>query len=181
MTLAERLQRYLDASPRIHPTAFVATGAQILGDVELCENTSVWYNAVLRGDIQSIRIGPGSNIQDNCTVHLDNEYGTFVGEYVTVGHMAILHACTIGNETLIGMHATVMDGAHVGNRCIVGAHALVTIGMEIPDGSMVLGAPAKIVRPLSPEQQSGLRAWAEKYVAVSREYMARGLAQSSKA
>jgi carbonic anhydrase/acetyltransferase-like protein (isoleucine patch superfamily) len=175
MTLSERLARYLEVPPRIHPTAFIAEGARVIGDVDLSENVSVWYNAVLRGDIQSITVGPGSNIQDNCTVHLDNDHGTQIGEYVTVGHGAIIHACNIGNEVLVGMGATILDGAVIGDRCIIGAHALVTLGMEIPSGSMVMGTPAKIVRTLSAEAQTGIRSWAEKYVAISRRYIELGM------
>ncbi len=174
MTLDERLAMYLGAGPQIHPSAFIANGARILGDVRLAEETSVWYNAVLRADIQRIEVGRGTNIQDNCTVHLDNEHGVQIGDYVTIGHGAIVHACRIGNEVLVGMGATILDGAVIGDRCIIGAHTLVTLGMEIPSGSMVLGTPARIVKALSEEAQAEIRHWAEKYVAVSRIYLKRG-------
>lgn len=170
----ERFARYLKQPPRIHPSAFIAPGATVIGDVTLEENTSVWYGAVLRGDINSIRIGRGSNIQDGAIVHLANEFGANVGEYVTVGHGAILHACDVGDETLVGMRATILDGAKIGPRCIIGAHALVTMNTVIPPGSMVMGAPARVTRQLSEAEQAGLRHWAEKYVEVSRKFLALG-------
>jgi carbonic anhydrase/acetyltransferase-like protein (isoleucine patch superfamily) len=173
MTLPERLQRYLDTRPKIHPTAFVAPGADIIGDVTLAEESSVWYQTVLRGDINRIVIGPRSNVQDGAVVHLADDFGTYVGEFVTVGHKAILHACTIADEVLIGMGAIILDGAEIGARSIIGAGALITGGKKIPPGSLVLGSPAKVVRTLSLEEQAGIRAWADKYVAVSRSYRER--------
>lgn len=174
MTMDERFARFLEKTPRIHPSAFIAPGATVIGDVTLEENTSVWYGAVLRADIQSIHIGRGSNIQDGAIVHLANEFGVRVGEYVTVGHGAILHACDVGDETLVGMRATILDGAKIGPRCIIGAHALVTMNTVIPPGSMVMGAPAKVTRQLSAEEQKNLRHWAEKYVTVSRKFLQLG-------
>src|SRR5690348_7657658 len=120
------LLRHLDATPQVHPTAFIAPGADIVGDVTLAEESSVWFQSVLRGDINRIVIGPRSNVQDGAVVHLADDYGAYVGELVTVGHKAILHACTIGDEVLVGMGAIVLDGAEVGARCIVGAGALIT-------------------------------------------------------
>ena len=175
MTFDERMQRYLDAKPVIHPTAFVAPGAVIVGDVELGEESSVWYGAVLRADINSIRIGPRSNIQDGAIIHLADDLGTHVGELVTCGHGAILHACTVDNEVLIGMRATILDGVEIGARSIIGANALVTLGMKIPPGSLVLGSPAKIRRTMTLEEQQDVRTWADKYVKVSRAFLARGL------
>jgi carbonic anhydrase/acetyltransferase-like protein (isoleucine patch superfamily) len=173
MTLPERLARYLDQQPNIHDSAFVAPGAQVIGDVTLAEESSVWFQAVLRGDINRIVIGPRSNVQDGAVVHLADDYGTFVGELVTVGHKAILHACTIADEVLVGMGAIVLDGAEIGARTIIGASALVTGGTKIPPGSLVLGSPAKVVRTLSLEEQAGIKIWAEKYVALSRAYRER--------
>jgi len=173
MTLPDRLTRFLDGVPTIHPTAFVAPSANLIGDVTLGEESSVWYQAVLRGDINRIVIGPRSNVQDGALVHLADDYGTVVGELVTVGHKAILHACTIGDEVLVGMGAIVLDGAVIGARSIIGAGALVTGGKEIPPGSLVLGSPAKVVRALSLEEQAGIKVWAEKYVALSRAYRER--------
>jgi len=173
MTLPERLQRFLDAPPRIHPSAFVAPGAAVIGDVTLAEESSVWFQTVLRGDINRIVIGPRSNVQDGAVVHLADDYGTYVGELVTVGHKAILHACTIADEVLVGMGAIVLDGAEIGARTIIGAGALVTGGKKIPPGSLVLGSPAKVVRTLSIEEQADIKVWAEKYVALSRAYRER--------
>src|SRR3954447_15610444 len=167
MPLSDRLNRYLDAKPNIHATAFVASGADVIGDVTLEEESSVWFQTVLRGDINRIVIGPRSNVQDGAVVHLADDYGTFVGELVTVGHKAVLHACTIADEVLIGMGAIVLDGAEIGARSIVGAGALVTGGKKIPAGSLVLGSPAKVVRMLSNEEQAGIRVWAERYVQLS--------------
>jgi carbonic anhydrase/acetyltransferase-like protein (isoleucine patch superfamily) len=173
MNLADRLARYLDAKPRIHPTAFVAPGADVIGDVTLGEGSSVWYQCVLRADINRIVIGPKSNVQDGTVVHLADDFGTEVGELVTVGHKAMLHACTIADEVLVGMGAIVLDGVEIGPRCIIGAGALITGGKKIPEGSLVLGSPAKVVKTLSLEEQRGIRKWAEKYVEVARGYRER--------
>lgn len=176
MNFDEQMARYLDATPSIHPSAFIAPGAVIVGDVEIGEEASVWYGAVIRADLNEIRIGPRSNIQDGSVVHLADDYGVHVGQYVTCGHRAILHACSIDDEVLIGMGATVLDGAEIGARSVIGANALVTLGMKIPPGSLVLGSPAKVRRTLSLEEQSGVRVWAEKYVKVSRAFLARAAA-----
>ena len=173
MIFSDRLARHLDAAPTIHPSAFVAPGAAVVGDVTLAEESSVWFQTVLRGDINRIVIGPRSNVQDGAVVHLADDFGTSVGELVTVGHKAILHACTIGDEVLVGMGAIILDGAEVGARCIIGAGALITGGKKIPPGSLVLGSPAKVVRTLSSEEQAGIRVWAEKYVALARAYRER--------
>lgn len=164
-SLRERLDCFLRTQPKLGQQVYIATGAVVIGAVRLGDRSSVWYNAVLRGDINTIQVGAGSNIQDNAVLHLADDYPCVVGDYVTIGHSANVHACTIGDETLIGMGATVLDGAVIGCQCLVGANALVTPGMRVPDGSMVLGAPAKIVRPLTMEERAGLKGWAEKYVA----------------
>lgn len=173
MTLSDRLARYLDTPPTLHASAFVASGAVVIGDVTLSEESSVWFQAVLRGDINRIVIGPRSNVQDGAVVHLADDYGAFVGELVTVGHKAVLHACTIADEVLVGMGAIILDGAEVGARSIIGAGALVTGGTKIPAGSLVLGSPAKVVRTLSLDDQAGIKVWAEKYVALSRAFRER--------
>lgn len=175
MDLSARLARYLQSPPTIHRTAWVAPNATVLGHVTLGEESSVWYGAVLRGDINRIVIGPRSNIQDGSVVHLADDLPTLVGELVTVGHKAILHACTVADEVLVGMGAIVLDGAEIGARSIIGAGALVTGGTKVPPGSLVLGSPAKVVRALTLEEQAGIRAWADKYVDVSRGYRERGL------
>jgi len=175
MELSAQLTRFLDKPPTIHPSAWVAPGATVIGDVTLGEESSVWYGAVLRGDINRIVIGPRSNVQDGSVIHLADDYGVQLGELVTVGHKAILHACTVDNEVLVGMGAIVLDGAEIGARSIVGAGALITGGKVIPPGSLVLGSPAKVVRTLSLEEQAGIRLWADKYVGVSRGFQKRGL------
>ncbi|MGE9267011.1 MAG: gamma carbonic anhydrase family protein [Verrucomicrobiales bacterium] len=159
--------------PEVPESAFVAGSADVIGRVRLGEESSVWYGAVLRGDINEISVGPRSNIQDNAVVHLADDYGCHVGEWVTVGHSAVIHACTIKDEVLVGMGAVVLDGAVVGERSIIGAKALVTGGMEIPPGSLVLGSPARVVKTLDLEAQRGVKGWAEKYVKVSRKFLAR--------
>ena len=173
LDVGARLARHFNKTPDIARAGFVAANATVLGDVTLGALSSVWYGCVLRGDINSIGIGEGTNVQDLTMVHLADDYGVRVGNYTTIGHSAIIHACTIGDECLIGMGATILDGAVIGDRCIVGANALVTQRFVAPPGSMILGAPAKIVRPLKPEETSGLRRWAEKYIEVAKAHAAR--------
>ena len=158
--------RFLFIEPRIDPAAYVSPHAIVIGDVRLGPRASVWPTAVLRGDINFIEIGEGSNIQDGCIVHLAEDLPVIVGKLVTVGHGAILHACTVEDECLIGMRATVLDGATIGAGSIVGAHSLVTKDMQIPPGSLVMGTPAKIVRALRPDEIAGIRTWADHYVAL---------------
>ena len=171
------IESYETFQPEIHPSAFVAASADVIGRVTLHENASVWYHTTLRGDINEIVIGPQSNIQDNAVVHLADDYGCYVGELVTVGHSAIIHACTIKDEALIGMGAIVLDGAVIGERSIIGAGALVTGGTVIPPGSLVLGSPGKVVRMLSKNEQADVKSWAEKYVRQSRKFIARNTPQ----
>jgi carbonic anhydrase/acetyltransferase-like protein (isoleucine patch superfamily) len=174
MTLDERFKTFLGAMPQIDPTAFVAKSAEIIGDVRMGPLSSAWPRSVLRGDINYIEIGEGSNVQDGSVVHLADDYPVIIGKYVTIGHLAMIHACTIEDECLIGMKATVLDGAVIGHHSLVGAGAVVTPGTIVPPGSMVLGVPAKVVRPLRPEEQARLKAWADKYVEGSRYHRARG-------
>ena len=167
------IENFAQYSPTINSSAFVAASADVIGRVTLEQECSIFYNATLRGDINEIVIGPRSNVQDNAVVHLADDYGCYVGELVTVGHSAILHACTVKDEVLVGMGAIVLDGAVIGERSIIGAGALVTGGTEVPPGSLVLGSPAKIVKTLSLNDQAEIKSWAEKYVRVSREFMNR--------
>jgi len=162
----ERLKK----GPTIHSSAWIVPGATVLGDVILEEESSVWYGAVLRGDINRIVIGPRSNIQDNAVVHVDTNYPTSMGELVTVGHTAVVHACTIDNEVLVGMGSIILDDVEVGARSIIGANALVTIGTKIPPGSLVLGSPAKIRRQLSLDEQKDIARWAWSYVETAKHY-----------
>ncbi|MEP6662549.1 MAG: gamma carbonic anhydrase family protein [Verrucomicrobiota bacterium] len=159
-----QLDKFLRKKPVLGKNVYIARGAVVIGDVTLGDNSSVWYNAVLRGDINRIVVGEGSNIQDNAVLHLADDFPCILGKFVTVGHSAIVHACTIGDETLIGMGAIILDGAEIGEQCLIGAKALVTQGMKIPPGSLVLGSPAKVVKQLSAEERAGLKLWATKYV-----------------
>ncbi len=167
------IETYEGHEPKIHPSAFVANSADLIGRVTLESESSVWYNATLRGDINEIVIGPRSNVQDNAVIHLSDDYGTYLGELVTIGHSAIIHAATIKDEVLVGMGACILDGAVIGERSIIGAQALVTGGMVIPPGSLVLGSPARVVKTLDLKDQAEVKKWAEKYVRTSRKFMAR--------
>jgi carbonic anhydrase/acetyltransferase-like protein (isoleucine patch superfamily) len=155
----------LDAlTPDIADSAWVADNAQVIGDVHMAADSSVWFSSVVRGDTATIRIGEGTNIQDGSVLHADVGIPLTIGKHVTVGHMVQLHGCTIGDESLIGIGAIVLNGAKIGKNCLVGAGSLVTEGKEFPDGSMILGSPAKVVRQLTPEQIEGLRRSAQHYV-----------------
>nr|AGC71550.1 carbonic anhydrase, family 3 [uncultured bacterium A1Q1_fos_550] len=159
-------------APEVDPSAWIADSAQVMGRVTLAEDVSVWFGTVIRGDTESITIGRGSNIQDGTVMHADIGMPIVLGEHVTVGHKVMLHGCTIGDETLIGIGAVVLNGAKIGRNCLVGAGALVTEGKEFPDGSMILGSPAKAVRTLTPEQMQGLRLSARHYVQNARRFQA---------
>jgi carbonic anhydrase/acetyltransferase-like protein (isoleucine patch superfamily) len=161
-------------APQLADSAWVADSAQVMGNVVLAEDSSVWFGAVLRGDTETITVGKGSNIQDGSVLHADVGFPLTLGEHVTVGHQVMLHGCTIGDETLIGIGATVLNGAKIGKNCLVGARALVTEGKEFPDGSMIFGSPAKVVRSLTPEQIEGLRRSAHHYTENAERYR-RGL------
>lgn len=150
---------------------FIAPNAAVIGNVTLHDQASVWFSCVLRGDVERIEIGARSNIQDGTVIHADPGFPAVVGEDVTVGHNAMLHGCTIGDGSLVGIGAVVLNGARVGRGCLIGANALVTEGMEIPDGSLVLGAPAKIRKSLDPEAQSLLRVNAEHYVKNAASFL----------
>jgi len=153
-----------DRVPSIADGTFVAEGARIVGDVSLAAGASVWYNAVLRADSAAIVIGPGSNVQDNVSVHVDAGHPVVVGAKVSIGHNAVVHGCTIGDGSLIGMGAVVLSGAVIGAGCLIAGGAVVLGGTEIPDGSLVAGVPAKVRRSLSEEEQAGLVANADIYL-----------------
>ncbi len=161
----------LKAKVRKGKEVFIAPNATVLGDVVLEDNVSVWFGAVLRADNDNITVGRGSNIQDNSVIHVDPGKPVKIGEEVIVGHAAIIHGATVGNNTLIGMRSTLLNGAKIGNWCIVGAHALVTENMEIPDFSIVMGSPAKVVKILSEEQKEKVRKNAEVYIELARKYL----------
>ena len=162
--LTQRLDRFLRRSPTVGRKVYIARTAVVVGDVTLGDYSSVWYNATLRGDINRIVVGHHSNIQDNVVLHLADEFACLIGNWVTVGHSATVHACSVGDECLIGIGATVLDGAIIGNQCLIGAGAVVTPGTQIPDGSMAIGTPARVVRVLEADERARLRQWAEKYV-----------------
>lgn len=143
---------------------FVAANATVLGLVRLENNASIWFNAVLRGDNALITVGENSNIQDGAVLHTDPGIELTIGRNVTVGHKAMLHGCTIGDNSLIGINSVVLNGARIGNNCLIGANSLITEGKVIPDGSLVMGAPARVVKSLTPEQQEGLQQSAQTYV-----------------
>ena len=151
---------------------FIAPNATVIGNVFLGSESSVWFNAVLRGDGDSITIGKRTNIQDGAIIHVDPGFPVTIGDEVIVGHGAIIHGATVGDNTLVGMRSTILNGAVVGKWCIIGAHALVTEGMQIPDYSLVLGSPAKIVKTLSEEQIQKVKRNAEVYVALAKRYIA---------
>lgn len=165
------IHSYGDRKPSIAPTAFVAEGVQIIGGVEVGDRASILFNSVLRGDINDIRVGACSNIQDNSTLHVADEWPCVVGEYVTVGHGVNLHGCIIEDEVVVGMGAVVMNGVVVGYQSTVAAGAVIPPNTKIPPRSLVVGVPAKIKKQLSEEEAAGNRYWAEKYVRVTRKYL----------
>jgi carbonic anhydrase/acetyltransferase-like protein (isoleucine patch superfamily) len=143
---------------------FVAHNATVVGNVRLENNASIWFNAVIRGDNELITVGENSNIQDGSVLHTDPGVPLVIGKNVTVGHKVMLHGCTIGDNSLIGINSVILNGAKIGKNCLIGANSLVTEGKEIPDGSLVMGSPAKVIKQLTPLQQEGLRRSAETYV-----------------
>ena len=161
-----------DRIPQIAPSAWVAESGQVMGGVTMEADSSVWFGATVRGDTEHITIGAGSNIQDGSVLHADYGQALTIGKNVTVGHMVMLHGCTIGDESLIGIGAVVLNGAKIGKNCLVGAGSLVTEGKEFPDGSMIMGTPAKVVRQLTPEQIQGLRESAKRYIENAHRYKA---------
>ncbi len=173
----ETLKKFLlpDSRPSVAADVFIAHGAVVLGAVELREQSSVWYGSVLRGDINRIVIGAQSNVQDGSVLHVSDDHACVLGERVTVGHRAVVHACTVEDEVLVGMGAIILDGAQIGARSIIAAGALVTKNTIVPEGSLVIGSPARVVRALSLEEQRANAKLALKYVEVSRRYLAMGL------
>ncbi|MBN1624790.1 MAG: gamma carbonic anhydrase family protein [Clostridia bacterium] len=164
------MEGYKGIYPKIHESAYVAPSADVIGAVYIEEDCSIWHNAVLRGDVDDIIIRKGANIQDGCILHCSHKMKTTVGEGTTVGHNAVLHSCTIGKNSLIGMGAVILDGAVIGDNCLVAAGALVTPGTNVPDGVMVMGSPAKVKRELVEEEIKGIRENAKEYIALKNEY-----------
>lgn len=151
---------------------WVADNATVIGAVIMENNVSVWFNAVIRGDTETITIGENSNIQDGVVLHTEDGFPLNIGKNVTIGHQAMLHGCDVGDNSLIGINAVILDGAKIGKNCLIGANALVTEGKVIPDGSLVVGSPGKVVRQLSAEQISGLEHSAQHYVENFKRYKA---------
>ncbi|MBC7087634.1 MAG: gamma carbonic anhydrase family protein [Tissierellales bacterium] len=160
-----------DRKVMIHSTSFVAESADVIGDVIIGENSSIWYGAVVRGDIERIEIGNYTNIQDNSVVHTETNIPTKIGDYCVIGHNAIIHGCTIGNNTLIGMGAIVLNRAVIGNNCIIGAGTIVTEGKIIPDNSMVIGIPGKIVRNVTDEEIDSIKKNAIRYNELYKKHI----------
>ena len=156
--------------PQIAESAWVADSAQVMGEVHMGADASVWFGTVVRGDTSSITIGEGTNVQDASVLHADLGMPLVIGRHVTVGHQVMLHGCTIGDESLIGIGAIVLNGAKIGKNCLVGAGALVTEGKEFPDGSMIIGSPARVVKQLTAEQMQGLRQSAQHYIDNARRF-----------
>jgi carbonic anhydrase/acetyltransferase-like protein (isoleucine patch superfamily) len=168
--VAVPLIRHHGVTPRIEPSAWVAPDASVIGEVTVGAESSVWFQAVLRGDINAIRIGARTNVQDGCVLHVTNEAPVEIGDEVTLGHMAMVHGCTVGHRTLIGMNAVVLDFARIGTGCLVAAGAVVRERMRVPDGVLVAGVPAKIVRELTGEERQGIIRSAANYVAYAATY-----------
>jgi carbonic anhydrase/acetyltransferase-like protein (isoleucine patch superfamily) len=168
--VAARLQRFLNQRPNLAPSVFVAQTADVIGAVSVGEYSSIWFQAVIRGDINEIQIGQRTNIQDGSVLHVADDDPVWIGDDVTCGHRAVIHACRINDRVLVGMGAIILDGAEVGSDSIVGAHTLVTKGTKIPPGSLVIGSPGKVVRSLRAEEIAALTKMAAKYVSVAAHY-----------
>lgn len=163
---------YKGISPRIHETAFIVDNASVIGDVEIGEHSSVWFNAVVRGDVHYIRIGERTNVQDNSTLHVTKDtYPLIIGDDITIGHNVILHGCTVRDRCLIGMGSIILDNAEIGEDSIVGAGALVTEGMKVPPRSLVLGVPGKVKRALTDDEVARILRSAKNYMEYSRNYL----------
>ncbi|KAF0245341.1 MAG: CysE/LacA/LpxA/NodL family [Planctomycetota bacterium] len=163
---------YRGKRPRVHGSVFAADGARVIGDVEIGEHSSLWFNSVVRGDVHWVRLGKRTNVQDNATIHVTHDTcPTTVGDDVTVGHAAVIHGCTIGSRVLVGMGALLMDRCEIGDECIVAARALVTEGFRAPAGSLVVGAPATVKRPLTPEERRKGAEGAANYLGYVQKYL----------
>ncbi|MFP4021140.1 MAG: gamma carbonic anhydrase family protein [Halanaerobium sp.] len=163
------IYKFKNKRPKIEEKTFIAPGSRIIGNVEIAEHSSIWYNAVVRADLAKIKIGKYSNIQENSTVHVDQNQEVEIGDYVTVGHNAVIHACKIGSKSLIGMNATILSGAQIGEGSIIGAGAVVPENTVIPPGSLVLGIPAKVVRSITKEKIIELKQHAVHYAELAVE------------
>ena len=172
------LYEFNGKTPKVDPEAYVSPRASLIGDVEIGADSSVWESAVMRADLNFIRVGKGTSIQDNCSVHTTFMNPTVIGDYVTCGHNCVIHACEIGNRSVVGMGAIVLDGANVGKDCVIGAGSVVTEGTVIPDGSLVLGIPGKVVREVSEAMKEAFKAGAELYVELGKQHKESGSGKS---
>jgi carbonic anhydrase/acetyltransferase-like protein (isoleucine patch superfamily) len=168
------LRGFRDASPRVHPTAFIDDSAQVIGDVEIGDASSVWMSVVIRGDLHRIRIGRRSNVQDGTMIHVTRTHPTTIGDSVTVGHAAILHGCAIEDRCLIGMGAILLNGAHIGDGSIVAAGTLIVEEMTVPPRSLVMGSPGRVKRALTDAEVLDVQAYADRYVGYRLDYMKAG-------
>lgn len=157
--------------PKVHKNSFIASSADVIGNVSIGEYSNIWFGAVLRGDMDSLSIGHNTNVQDNSTVHNDDNFPVSIGDYVTIGHNCIIHGCKISNNTLIGMGSTILNGAEIGEYSIIGAGSLVTQGKKIPSGVLCMGVPAKVIRELTMEEKESIKKSAQHYVELSMKYI----------
>lgn len=165
------IKDFKGVSPKISSKAYIAENATIIGNVNIEEDASIWFGAVLRGDVEHITVGKRSNVQDNSVIHVDKGSSVVIGNDVTIGHSAIIHGCHIGNNTLIGMGSVILNGAKIGSNTLIGAKTLITQNKEIPDGVLVLGNPGKVIRKLTEDEIISLKKSAENYVTESKEYI----------
>jgi carbonic anhydrase/acetyltransferase-like protein (isoleucine patch superfamily) len=164
------IRKFLDHKPNIHKTCFIAESADIIGDVEIDEKSSIWYNSVLRGDVNSIEIGKFTNVQDNCVMHSDEGIKTIIGNNVTVGHGAIIHSCVIDDNVLIGMGSIILPNVKINKNVIIGAGSLIPPGKEIPSNSLVIGSPGKVVRKLIPSEIDDIYKLSIHYMELASKY-----------
>ena len=157
--------------PNVHKNSFIASSADVIGNVFVGEHSNIWFGAVLRGDMDSLSIGAYTNVQDNSTVHNDDNFPVNIGDYVTIGHNCIIHGCKISSNTLIGMGSTILNGAEIGEYTIIGAGSLVTQGKKIPSGVLCMGVPAKVIRELTIEEKESIKKSAQHYVELSMKYI----------
>ncbi len=162
---------YLGSKPEIYPHTFVANSADIIGKVKIDEHSSVWYQCVLRGDVNSITIGKGTNIQDHTVIHVGTNHSTIIGNYVTVGHSSIIHGCKIGNHVLVGMGSCILDGSIIGDNSIIGAKSLITKNKVFEEGMLIMGSPAKAIRKLTKDEIDSIKRSSMNYIQVAKEYL----------
>lgn len=162
---------YKGKKPKIHKSAYIAMHSAVAGDVTVEESCGIWFGAVIRGDVNHIKIGKGTNIQDNATVHVGHDHCTTIGESVTVGHNCIIHGCTIEDQVIVGMGSTILDGAIISSNSIVGANSLVTMNKTFPEGVLIMGSPAKVVRKLTEDEIVQIKESATQYIALAKDYM----------